>query len=101
MSKHLKGKYEDDLKATIQELSELKQETRHILDMQKEDKKIICTNKIDDLTAKIAQLDEQLASLDEQIQRWKEEHPLRMSQSEIDEQTARIVKNYAKLERIR
>ena len=74
ISKRLKAKYEDDLKATIQELSELNQETMHSFDMEKGDKEIICTNKINDLTAKIAQLDEQLASLDEQIQRWKEEN---------------------------
>ncbi|KAI4604906.1 hypothetical protein J4E80_010834 [Alternaria sp. BMP 0032] len=101
MSKHLKAKYEDDLKATIQELSELKQETRHVFDTGMEDKKIICTNKVNELTAKIAQLDEQLASLDEQIQRWKEENPPRATQSEMDEEFTRIPKNYAKLERIR
>jgi len=99
ISKRLKAKYEDDLKATIQELSELKQATR---DIEKEDKKIICTNKINDLTAKIANLDEQLASLDEQIQRYKEENPpvRPLSQSERDEQSARMPKNRAFLDRI-
>ncbi|KAI4701155.1 hypothetical protein J4E89_010731 [Alternaria sp. Ai002NY15] len=103
MSKHFKAKYEDDLKATTQELSELNQDTRHSFDMEKEDKKIICTNKINDLTAKIAQLDEQLESLAEQIQRWKEEHPpiRQLSQRERDEEFARMPKNRAKLERIR
>ncbi|KAI4906100.1 hypothetical protein J4E90_010863 [Alternaria incomplexa] len=102
ISKRLKAKYEDDLKATIQELSELNQETMHSFDMEKGDKEIICTNKINDLTAKIAQLDEQLASLDEQIQRWKEENPpsRQLSQSEMDEQYKHIVKNPAFLERI-
>jgi len=103
IAKYFKGKYEDDLKATIQELSELNQETRHVFDMEKEDKTIICTNKINELTAKIAQLDEQLASLDEQIQRWKEENPpsRQLSQREMDEQTARMPKNRAFLDRIR
>ncbi|KAI4649063.1 uncharacterized protein J4E78_008581 [Alternaria triticimaculans] len=102
ISKRLKAKYEDDLKATIQELSELNQETTHIFDMEKDNKKTICTNKINELTAKIAQLDEQLASLDKQIQRWKEEHPpsRQLSQRERDEEFARIPKNRAFLERI-
>ena len=71
--------------------------------MEKGDKKIICGNKINDLTAKIAKLDEQLASLDEQIQRWKEENPpsRQLSQSEMEEQYKHIVKNPAFLDRIR
>ncbi|KAI4673529.1 uncharacterized protein J4E88_008584 [Alternaria novae-zelandiae] len=98
--KRLKAKYEDDLKATIQELSELNQETMHSFDMEKGDKEIICTNKINNLTAKIAQLDEQLASLDEQIQRWKEENKPR-PQSELAECKARSEAHIrAKLARI-
>jgi len=87
----LKGKCEDDLTAATQELSSLKQETRHIFDIEKENKKTICTNKINELKAKIAQLDEQLASLEEQIQRHKEEHKPRppLSQSELAERIAR------------
>ena len=100
ISKRLKAKYENDLKATIQELSELNQETMHSFDMEKGDKEIICTNKINDLTAKIAQLDEQLASLDEQIQRWKEENKPR-PQSELAECKARSEAHIrAKLARI-
>ena len=88
LTKLLKGKYEEDLTAATQKLSSLKQETRHIFDIEKENKKTICTNKINELTAKIAQLDENLASLDEQIQRFKEGHkPSRQSSpSEIEEE---------------
>ncbi|KAH6857432.1 hypothetical protein BKA58DRAFT_406197 [Alternaria rosae] len=88
MSKH---KYEEDLKAVNQELYELKQETRRIFDIGKENKKIICTNKINDLTAESAQLDDKLSWLDEQIQRLKEElkPPPPLSQSELAERKAR------------
>ncbi|KAI4948269.1 hypothetical protein J4E91_006264 [Alternaria rosae] len=91
LTKLLKGKYEEDLTAATQELSSLKQETRHIFDIEKENKKTICTNKINELTANIAQLDENLASLDEQIQRLKEElkPPPQLSQSELAERKAR------------
>ncbi|KAI4608567.1 hypothetical protein J4E83_009003 [Alternaria metachromatica] len=101
ISKSFKGWHEKDLIAATQELSELNKETRHIFDSEKEDKKIICTNKINELTAKIAQLDEQLASLDEQIQRWKEENKPR-PQSEFAECEARSKAHMrARLERIR
>jgi len=101
ISKSFKGWHEKDLIAATQELSELNKETRHIFDSEKEDKKIICTNKIKDLTAKIATLDEQLASLDEQIQRWKEENKPR-PQSEFAECEARSKAHMrARLERIR
>jgi len=91
LTKLLKAKYEDDLVTTTEELSSLKQDTRHIFDIEKENKKTTCTNKIKELTAKIAQLDEQLASLDEQIQRCREEHKPRppLSQSELAERKAR------------